>query len=141
MAGETTPPNEELILTGLIRAQLAATAWSSAFVSNRLTTRAEGDMVAPSADFAVIVRSDGGPALEPTTFQRQFGIRVFGPDGDDNHIHTSELARWLVPLLQGAWMHSRAVAATRAVHGPYRVPATVGRPEMYLTAELVLVGT
>lgn len=67
MAGTTVPPNEELILTGLIRAQLAATAWSSAFVSNRLTTRA-GEPVAPDQDFAVIVRSDGGPALEPQPF-------------------------------------------------------------------------
>lgn len=144
MASTTLPPNEELVLTGLIRSALqTSTDWPDAFVSNRLTKRSPGTTpeTAPDEDFAVIVRSDGGPRLEHSTFLRRFGIRVIGPDGDDNHIRTSGLARWLVPLLEESWRRSEAIAATRAVSGPHRVPATVGRPEMYLTVELVFVGS
>lgn len=141
MATWTTPPNEELVLTGAVRAALAGTPWAGALVTNRLTTRGTGEEVAPSQDYAVIIRGDGGPDGEPPTFTRRVGIRIFGPDGDDNHVRTSALARHLVPVLHRLWELTPAVAATRAVNGPYRVPATVGRPEMYATAELVLVGT
>ena len=140
MATHALPVNEELTLTGLIRSALAGTEWADAFVSNRLTARPSGEEVAPAEDFAVIVRSDGGAATEPPTFVRRFGIRVFGPDGDENHLRTSALARHLVPILIGAWRRDDHVAATRAVAGPHRVQPAVGRPEMYLTAELVFVG-
>lgn len=140
MSTYVIPVNEELLLTGFIRDRLAGTLWASALVNNRLSERANGEEVAPGEDFAVIVRSDGGPALEPPTFLRRFGIRIFGPDGDDNHVRTSELARHVAAALQAAWRHTEHVADTRAVSGPYRVPPAVGRPEMYLTCELVLVG-
>lgn len=140
MATHTIPPNEELIFTRLFRDRLAATEWASALISNRLTQRPNGDEIAPAHDFAVIVRGDGGQSLEPPTYLRRLGIRVFGPDGDDNTIRTSELARYVAVLLRAAWQHSTHIARTRAVNGPYRVRPTVGRPEMYLTADVVVTG-
>lgn len=140
MASHAIRPNEELILTGYLRSRLQGGPWAQALVSNRLTARADGEEVAPRQDYAVIVRSDGGPALEPPTFLCRIGVRIFGPDGDDNHMLTSGFARHVAALLTNAWAHAPQVAATRATNGPYRVPPDLGRPEMYLTAELVFVG-
>ena len=135
------PPDEETALTTYFRAALAGTQWESALVSNRLTRRGSGEEVAPDADFAVIVRGDGGPALEPPTFLRRAGIRIFGPDGDDNGVQTGALARYLAALLPVTHLYVDSVAATRAVHGPHRVAPTLGRPENYVTCDLVFVGT
>lgn len=140
MASHAIRPNEELLLTGYLRSRLQGGPWAQALVSNRLTARPSGAEVAPQADYAVIVRSDGGPALEPPTFLCRIGVRLFGPDGDDNHMLTSGFARHVSALLTNAWAHVPQIATTRAVNGPYRVPPDLGRPEMYLTAELVFVG-
>lgn len=135
------PPNEELVLTRYLRRELTGSAWGQVLVSNRLTARADGTEVPPAADCAVIVRGDGGPALEPPLYLRRVGIRVFGPDGDDNHLRTSELARHVAAAIHDAFLRCDPIADVRQVSGPMRVPPTVaGRPEMYLTAELVLVG-
>ena len=139
MATHVIAPNEELVLTGYLRDKLASTPWAAAFVSNRLVLH-DGREVLPSEDYAVIVRSDGGPALEPPTFLRRFGIRIFGPDGDDNGMRTMALAAHVEVLLKAAPFHTSEVAATLATHGPSRVPPSVSRPEAYLTCELVLVG-
>lgn len=140
MATHVLPPDDELAITRFLRQRLGSTQWAGALVSNRLTERADGAEVPPAQDFAVIVRSDGGPALTPPTFLRRFGIRIFGPDGDDNGERTMTLARHVVACLPLAPFETVQVAAVRAIHGPYRVPPTVSRPEAYLTCELILVG-
>lgn len=131
MAGHVIAPDDELVLAKLIRAGLVGTIWASALVSNRLVG---------TQQFAAIVRSDGGPALEPPTFLRRYGVRIFGPDGDDNHLRTGEFARYVAALIAAAPERAREVAAVRAVNGPMRVPSTASRPESYITCELVLVG-
>lgn len=140
MATYVVRPDDELVVTRLIRGALAATEWSSALVSNRLTKRADGTEVAPDEDFAVIVRSDGGASLEPPTFSCRFGVRVIGPDGDDNHMRAAALARHVAAALSAAAELTTEVTATVTTFGPYRVETDLSRPECYLTAELVLVG-
>lgn len=140
MATHVLPPDEELVLTGYIRDRLIGTQWDTALVSNRLTRRGNGDEVEPAEDYAVIVRSDGGPRGEPPTFARRFGIRVFGPDGDGNGTLTGALARYVAASLPAAPKTQTPIAALNHLSGPYRVPETVGRPEAYITCEFVLVG-
>lgn len=140
MASHAIRPDDELIATRLIRASLASTEWSTALVSNRLTKRPDGAEVAPDEDFAVIVRSDGGSSMELPTFSCRLGIRVIGPDGDDNHMRTGALARRVSAALSAAAELTTEVANTVATFGPYRVETELSRPECYLTAELVLVG-
>lgn len=139
MATHALRPDAELILTQYIRGRLAGTKWAGSLVSNRLPRQA-GTESAPATDFAIIVRHDGGPSLGPPTYSAGFGVRVFGPDGDESGISTGELARHLIAWLQASPAPGTPIAACRATHGPMRVPQTVGRPEAYLTCELILVG-
>lgn len=140
MATYVIHADAELEMTRFIRGALASTRWAGSLVSNRLRATQGGDEQAPRQDFAVIVRCDGGSDLEHPTALRRFGLRFIGPAVDDTHERTSELARHVIAALQVAWRDTDHVADLRNVFGPYRVPATVGRPEMYATCELVFVG-
>lgn len=141
MASNTLPPNEELVLTRAFRDVLAHNGYAGCFVSNQLPVNGAGDDVAPAQAYAVIIRSDGGPAGDGGTYTRRIGVRIFGPRDDIGHKLTGQLARYTAAVLCDIWGVVVEVAAVRNINGPYRVPPTVERPEMYITAELVMVGT
>lgn len=142
MHTQTLPPDGELILTRYLRNRLRNTKWQGALVSNRLTKRADGAEVPPSQDYAIVIRCDGNQETQPPVHRVRFGIRVIGPEGDDNGTKTGDLARHVALWLKSAWAHDKNIAHAPFVSGPTRVSATVGeRQTNYITADLLMVST
>lgn len=123
-------PDLELWAAGYLRARLAA--WSVS-VDRRFP--------APGVSFtyAAVVRDDGGPDQQFTA-TRSLAVTVIGPEGE--HYQTGRCAERAAALLRVSHTDTTGpVARCVTVRGPYAVPSDTGRPEFYLTADLILVGS
>lgn len=120
----------ELWAAGYLRAGLAA--WSA---------KVGREFPAPGATFtyAAVVRDDSGPDRQFTA-SRLLAVTIIGPAGA--YQATKAVAERAAALLRASAGPgtSTPVAACLTVRGPYSVPDT-GRPEFYLTADLITVGT
>ena len=130
MATTVVYPDVELFLAGWLRTRLLGV-----HVSNR-HPRPED----PARE-TVVVRDDSGPD-EQFTAARTVGITTVGLDGQQ--LETSELARTVAALLrtlpEDLEDATNPVVRVDRIRGPYRVITEGTRPEMYLTADLVIVG-
>ena len=124
-------PDLELWAAGYLRAGLAS--WSATVGR---------EFPAPGATFgyAVVVRDDSG-ADQQFTASRLLAVTVIGPGGE--HYQAGRCAERVAALLRisagpGA---DTPVARCRSVRGPYAVPSNTGRPELYLTADLIVTGS
>ena len=124
-------PDLELWAAGYLRTGLAS--WSA---------KVGREFPKPDASFtyAAVVRDDSGPDQQFTA-ARLLGVTVIGPAGE--HYQTGRCAERAAALLRisagpGA---DTPVARCRSVRGPYAVPSDTGRPEFYLTADLIVTGS
>lgn len=124
-------PDLELWAAGYLRTGLAA--WSA---------KVGREFPAPDASFtyAAVVRDDSGPDAQFTA-SRLLAVTVIGPAGA--YQATRAVAERAAALLRvsaspGA---STPVARCVTVRGPYSVASGTGRPEFYLTADLIVVGS
>lgn len=84
----------------------------------------------------VIVRDDGGPVLGDIRAVNRLGVTVLAATRDD----AVDLAAIVVALI-GAWPDGVPVARINALSRPSWTADESGSPELYLTAELVVLGT
>ena len=144
MHTQTIPPDGERIVCDYLRRRVVGTPWERAFISNRLTARANGDEVMPDEDYAVIVRCDGSQMANPPVHRLRFGIRVIGPDTDHNGDRTGALGRNVAHWLRSAWAldSTHTIVHAPFVSGPARLPAATGeRQTTYITTDLLMVST
>lgn len=139
MRTETIPPDEEEQLIEYLRDCAAGAEWEGVLVTHQLPMQSGSETV-PDSPFVIVVRGDGGAAEDLGLWLRRLGIRVIGPDADRTGRSTSALARQVAYWMQQSDRGAVGVAGVRAVRGPYRVQTALGRPEEYLTTELVMLG-
>lgn len=124
----TTPiifPDVELVLTGKLRAALAAHGYSGTHVSNTRGTHGT----------AVWVRRDGGPVLDQVREEARVGINVFAPDEKK----VNDLARTVSALVR-AMADGDPIYRVRQSLGPSPIAEPSGS-RRYMTFALVLKGT
>lgn len=116
-------PDVELVLTGYLRAALAANGYPGMYVSN---TRG-------SQPSAVWVRRDGGPVLDQVREAARVGINVFAPTEQA----ATNLARTVSALLRAAADGNPIVRVTQPT-GP--TPIADATPRRYMTFEITVRG-
>lgn len=99
----------------------------------------------PRPDYAVIIRSDGGPAVADVRGTARLGVNIWAKPGVENGVqrYRSEcvdLANYVTALLNGM-AEANVTPCTRSTATlGYPVADDSGQPHMYLTAELTFRG-
>lgn len=133
------PPDIELFLTGYLRERATARG-ASVDVGNKEPT----DLDLDSPD-QIVVRDDGGPRLDWTSFERSVGVSVLA--GTRQHDWpANELAREVFTDLTDeailTWPGSPIASIEwDGCNGPYAVTEQADKARRYMTVQFTVIGS
>ncbi|MDI9889973.1 hypothetical protein [Microbacterium sp. IEGM 1404] len=134
------PPNVVLFLTGHVRRLAAAEQ-----IDVDVTNKEPADLELPLRRPLIVLRDDGGPRLDWTTFDRSIGASVLA--GSKRHDAPAiELASWLASVLHDDELPEVEGSPIASVefdgcNGPTNAAEVLDVTRMYLTAQYVATGS
>lgn len=120
-------PDVELVVTGALRALLAAAGQADVYVSRSIPNPRRARMV--------VVNRDGGPSA--TLDRPRLRVRAW----DSSPQAANDLARLVVALMQRLPNATPDVLSVEHLSGPYDVPDDSGQEQRYLLFQLTTRGS